>query len=361
MTKQWRHRIGLMVLGLIIITSIPVLANQAEKSWIVDDAPKRYTVKHDDTLWDIASKFLHDPWRWQAIWHSNPDIDNPNLIYPGDTLILEYVEDKPQLRVERKNLVTRTNQGNGVIKLRPRVRVLPAESAIPTIPLYAIEPFLNNSRIVTEQQATTCPLIVAVDEDHLVVGTGDRIYVSGLPANSQDKVYAVFRPGKLYRDPKTRAPLGLEGIVLGQVALEVPGETARLIITKSNLEIRMGDRLISTIVENIDPYFIPKFPEAPAKGQIISVFGGLTQIGQFQILTITGGTDAKRQVGDVLNIYQTKKDIPYRLSLDTEKKYYFPPLKTGRCIVFRVFNKVSYVLVMNATRPIYLLDAVDRT
>jgi nucleoid-associated protein YgaU len=63
-------------------------------------APERYVVVDEgDTLWDIASHFLKDPWYWPEIWHVNPQIDNPHLIYPGDVLTLFYVNGKPYIQV----------------------------------------------------------------------------------------------------------------------------------------------------------------------------------------------------------------------------------------------------------------------
>lgn len=343
---------------IFALASIAIANGNGRHEWIRDNAPSTYVVRHGDTLWDIANKFLRDPWRWKEIWHANPEIENPNLIYPGDHIVLSYVDGKPRLCVQKRAGWQRVSKG-GVIKLKPHARVLPADRAIPTIPLNVIGPFFNESRVVSAMQAKKCPRIVALDEDHLVVGTGDRIFVHGLPLRSYEQVYAVFRPEKTYRDPSSKAPLGVEGLILGKAQIEIPGKTSRFTILESFAEIKVGDQIISTRKEEFDPYFVPKYPIGRAKGQIISVFGGVNQIGQYQVLAITGGRNQKREVGDVLSIVQTHKDLPLRLN-ERAKDYKFPPSIVGTCVVFRVFDKVSYVLVMKATRPIYLLDEVRK-
>lgn len=326
--------------------------------WMVDNPPQEYIVREGDTLWDIACKYLHDPWHWPQLWEANPEIQNPNLIYPGDKIVLIYLNGQPRMSLHKRVHANVYHQG--VVKLHPRIRVLPADRAIPTIPLTVIGPFLNESRVVTSTQADRCPQVIALDEDHILVGTGDRLYVKGLAMNPEDQYFTVFRPTQTYLDPRTKTPIGIEGLVLGKVQLEIPGHTARLIITKSFYEIKVNDRLMNTSEEELDPYFIPKYPKGPAKGQIISVFGGINQIGQYQVLVITGGKNEYREVGDVLDIFQTQKDLPSRLIANSHAPYRFPPFNIGRCVVFRVFDKVSYVLVMKAIRPIYLLDQVGR-
>ncbi len=356
MSLKW----NLTKILLLIIFSIG-LAHAKGGTGFLENAPSRYVVQDGDTLWEIACKFLHNPQDWQEIWHANPEIQNPNLIFPGDTIEFVTLEGKRKLHVKRGHSTQVLNKRTGVIKLHPRVRELPADKAIPTIPLNVIGPFLNESRVITSQQAQHCPRIVALDEDHIVVGAGDLFYVKGLAATNVEDIYMVFRPSKTYFNPKTKEKLGIEGRMLAKAQLDKPGNPARLVLRQSYQEVKVGDRITGMRKEAISPVFTPKAPKGNGKGQIISVFGGISQIGQYQVLVITGGQDQQREQGDVLAIYQIHKDLPARLSTNKSKEYRFPPLNIGTCVVFRVFDKVSYVLVMDATRPIYLLDEVGRT
>jgi nucleoid-associated protein YgaU len=106
-----------------------------------DGHPDRYTVVKGDTLWDISGRFLRQPWKWPEIWHANPQVENPHLIYPGDQLSLVYIDGQPRLMLNR-------GESRGTIKLSPQVRSTPMAEAIPTIPLEAINSFLLSTRII---------------------------------------------------------------------------------------------------------------------------------------------------------------------------------------------------------------------
>ncbi|MGH8309009.1 MAG: LysM peptidoglycan-binding domain-containing protein, partial [Steroidobacteraceae bacterium] len=102
-------------------------------------APKSYTVKRGDTLWDIASTFLRDPWYWPEVWYINPQVENPHLIYPGDVLALAFGADgRPQIRL----------QSGGPARLNPRLRTSPLEGPIQTIPYSAIASFLSRPSVL---------------------------------------------------------------------------------------------------------------------------------------------------------------------------------------------------------------------
>jgi hypothetical protein len=350
---------------ILVVYMALASANQGCHPWVNEHAPQVYIVQDGDTLWEIACKFLSDPGRWQQIWFANENIQDPNRIYPGDILSLEYVDGQPRIRMERRrscNQCRTQDPRTGVVKLHPGIKVSAADKPIPTIALSVIAPFFNPSRSIRACDALKSPIVVALDEDHIVVGERDRIYVSDLCPPDDNVVYTVVRPGKDYIEPCCHEKLlGIEGFVVGKAKLERLGDPSSMILSASYAEVRVGDRIIETLIEEVEPYFMPKYAQNQALGQIVSVFGGMTQIGQYSVVVLTGGGDMDREVGDVLTIYQTHSDIPHRLFYQRDEKLCFPPLNVGLCLVFRVFDKVSYALVMKATRPIYLLDNVARS
>lgn len=310
-----------------------------------DEAPLRYVVKKGDTLWDIAAYFLRDPWFWPELWYANPDIANPHLIFPGDVLYLIYVDGRPRL--------SRSPGGRGD-RLSPRVRELPIADAIPTIPLDAIQQFLNGPRLVTEEQLEKAPYIVDFVDPHLVGGAGNRVYIRrAQPADGS--AYDLLRPGPAYIDPESGDILGYEAAPIGSVALQEFADISTGVLTRTFREALAGDRLLPLEDEPLASNFYPRAPDNEIRGQIISVYGGVGQIGQYQIVTLNRGETHGLERGHVLDIYQTG-----RRALDpiTKRSVILPPIKAGTLMVFKVEERVSFGLVMRATRALHVLDAV---
>lgn len=355
------NKIILQSIVKILLVFLLVIQQTNSKELLIEGG---YVVKKGDTLWGIAEKHLKNPWKWREIWQANPEIKNPHLIYPGDKLIFETVNGQERIRLVRNNGTQERVLTDGTVKLTPRVRQLPADKAIPTIPLKVIGPFLNDWRVITEDDVRHSGKIVALDEDHLVVGQGDRIYIQSQMPYQPQKTYLVVRPQKPYKHPKTGESLGIEGELLGRASLEHIGNPSSFILNKSYAEIKIGDRILESLAEPVSPYFFPKQPKGDPEGQIVAVHGGLNQIGQYQVVVITGGNDQSREVGDVLSVFQKQKDLPTRLTAQRKQKKQeevdFPALTVGKLILFRIFENVSYALVLNATRPIYLLDEVGK-
>lgn len=92
------HHMRKSLLALLLV-AVGGLA-QAEVQ-LKDNHPERYTVVKGDTLWGISGRFLREPWKWPELWHANPQIANPHLIYPGDTLSMVYVDGQPRLVLDR--------------------------------------------------------------------------------------------------------------------------------------------------------------------------------------------------------------------------------------------------------------------
>ena len=157
--------------GLLFGLALSLTALAQNTPAINPQHPQRYEVVAGDTLWDISARFLRDPWRWKDLWQANPQIKDPNLIYPGDVISLREVNGRLTPTIER---------GLPVVKLSPQVRTEPLRLAVPTIPVDVIRPFLSRPRVVSEAQFADAPYVVAQADRRLASATGDRIYVRGL-------------------------------------------------------------------------------------------------------------------------------------------------------------------------------------
>lgn len=314
-----------------------------------DGHPDRYTVARGDTLWDISGKFLSQPWKWPEIWHANPQVENPHLIYPGDQLSLVYIDGQPRLMLNR-------GESRGTIKLSPQVRSTPMAEAIPAIPLEAINSFLLVNRIVdTPEQFQKAPYIVAGNAERVVSGAGDRVYARGA-FNEAAPAYGIFRQGKTYLDPETQEFLGINADDIGSGEIvAVEGDVGTMMLTRSTQEVRLADRLFATEERPINSTFMPSEPEQEVKGVILDVPRGVTQIGQFDVVTINKGVRDGLKEGNVLAIYKTGETVRDRVTGESVK---IPDERAGLLMVFRTYDKLSYGLVLGASRSLAIMDKV---
>ena len=335
--------IGMVFAALL---AAPALADEVVLN---PNHPDRYVVVKGDTLWDISERFLRDPWLWPDVWDINPQIANPHLIYPGDIISLVYVDGKPQLRLERG--------GHPTVKLSPTAREQRIDRAIPTIPIDAIKQFLTQPLVVEEGELDSAPYVVESADEHLVVGAGDRIYVRGITDTSQGR-YGVYHPGDKLIDPDSEEVLGLQAIYLGDASVQRLGDPATLAVDRSTREIGIGARLKPVSADEIHASFLPHPPASDTKGRLIAVHDGVSQIGRLQIVVVNRGKRENMEVGHVLRIQQAGQEVKDKVTDAPNDKVRLPDEDAGLLMLFRVFDKVSYGLVMESTRPIHVLDYV---
>jgi hypothetical protein len=377
-------------LFMAVATATAAVALAAEPTIpLASDAPDRYTVVKGDTLWGIAGKFLQEPWRWPEIWHLNKEqIKNPHLIYPGDIVFLDYVNGQPRLRLGKQ--VT----GAGNIKLSPEVHDEPISKAIPSIPANAIEAFISRPLVVEPDELKDAPRIVGTDESRVVLGNGDEVFALGITEN-HPKWY-IYRLGAPLKNPLPpasetvtdqdvlapvlrylRTPtseeegaqpdlgkaggkpgdvLGYEVVYLGTAQLKEPGNVSTLVILSSKEEILKGDLLIPAEDPTLNSY-VPRRVDHDISGQVISVHGGVDVGGKFSIVALNLGKQSGIEPGHVLGIY-TKQDTVYQDKEGRNKTIALPEKRNGLVFVFRVFNRVSYGLVMESARPTLTGDSI---
>ncbi len=315
------------------------------------DHPDVYVVKRGDTLWDIAGHFLKKPYHWPKIWHVNPQIENPHWIYPGDRLVLTMVNGEPQLQLERNLL----KSDGRTVKLQPEIRAQALRQPIEVIPTEKIAKYLTNPKIVSENELETAPYIVAIAGEHIVAGRGDRVYVRTIE-QPESLAYTAFRPGATYADGQTGEILGYEAKFIANMNLEIPGDPATLVITKSAREVLSGDRILPHSEGEFSLNFFPHPPATEVDGQIISVMEGVSQIGQYDVVALDKGEADGMEVGHVLDIYRQGEEIkdPYR----NDEAVRLPDELAGTLMIFRTFDRVSYGLVLTAFQAIHVLDHV---
>ncbi|HUL47441.1 MAG TPA: LysM domain-containing protein [Steroidobacteraceae bacterium] len=328
-------------------------------------APKSYVVKKGDTLWGIASMFLKDPWLWPEVWIINPKIPNPHLIYPGDTLALAYgASGSPQVMVSQVGA-----ERLEAVRLDPRLRSTANDTAIPTIPYSSLRGFLSHPTLLDRDQIKTAPYVLAFRDMHQVGGSGIEVYVSNLNAE-QNARYAVMHVSDELRDPDDNTLLGYEGIYTATALVERPGNPAKALLTEPALETVAGDRLVTASEEATPVNFTLRAPSGDVKGRIIAVVNGTDLAGQFEVVAINRGKRHGLEAGNVLavdsagdvvtDLYRngaTRGDaIPGFTSFAPAVK--LPDERVGTLLVFKVFDRMSYALIVGASDTIHVRDVV---
>ena len=347
-----RKSIITAVLAAALVTT-PLMAQQRSAIILQDNAPDRYVVVRGDTLWSIAGKFLKDPWRWPEMWKLNQDeIRNPHWIYPGDVIVLNRAGPQPGLILGE------------TVKLRPRARAEDiGTQAIPSIPPRVIEPFLSRPLVVEPDGLENAPRIIAAQADRVYLGSGDVAYVTGIKDAKADSLWQIYRPGKALVDPDTQQTLGYEAVFLGDSRVTRAGDPATLEIFGAQQEIGKGDRLIAAGPLVLNNY-APHSPAAPIHGRIIATRGGLRETGPQNVITLNKGRRDGLEPGHVLALLRLGRmnleRTPTRKWFGGEKveETKLPDERYGLAFVFRTFDRVSYALVMSASRPVLIDDVV---
>ena len=341
------------ILLALVATSLLSLFSWAQDSVLKQGHPDEYTVKKGDTLWDISATFLNSPWLWPEIWHVNPQIENPHLIFPGDLIKLIYLDGQPRLTVERT--LKMVPGAGGTTKLSPSIRVQQADEAISAIPLDKVDAFLSRSRIVEPGVLEVAPYMLAGHQQHVIVGEGDQAYARGtFDANYSN--YGIYRKGQAFKDPVTKELLGVYAQGIGTVAVDnIEGEIAKVDVVRTYEEVRPGDNLLPSEDRAVDSLFYPSSPDDEINAQIIAVEGGVTQVGKFNVVIINRGEREGLQIGNVLAIYKAGEVVRDRIRGGS---VVLPDERAGLVMIFRTFEKLSFGLVLEADRALAVNDKV---
>ena len=352
---------------------------------LAPNAPDVYTVKRGDTLWAISGIYLLRPWRWPELWGMNlQQIRNPHLIFPGQKLYLEKKDGYARLRTSRS--------GNETVKLSPRVRSESlADLAIPTIQMHLIEPFLAEPLIVQELALQQAPRLIASADERLLMSPGDEVYArgpTGQPFTALDddqRLYRVFRDAKPLKDPLTQQVLGYEAQYLGKVELQAPetpvsaaatpeaantantnteaAKAAELAYTPAILhvaqvkeEMRPGDRLLPEPPRQYHS-FTPHAPADPVEARVVSLYtsNALRYGTENQVVSINKGEVDGMEPGMVLSLISQGRQMLDKTE-GRKDTVQLPDQANGTGMVFRVFDRISYVLVMDVRRGVLVGD-----
>ncbi|MCP4701006.1 MAG: peptidoglycan-binding protein [Gammaproteobacteria bacterium] len=303
--------------------------------------PAEYVVRRKDGLRDVTKVFFENPWEVEDTWQQRkPEISR------GDVVTLVKQGDQMVLRIKHERTV----------RLSPGVRLDREERPIPIIPVSIIRQFLVRPVVVAENELKTAPYIFAATSPRLLLSTDDTIYARGFVGEPDEETFLIVRAGQAYRNRNSKEILAYEAVHLGEAQLERRGDPVTLRITSFREEITAGDRLLPLGTRAFERNFKPHPSEPIENGEIIGVVDGVSQIGQYQIVVSNKGLENGIEIGHTLGIYRGGRQVWDKVS---GTQVHLPATQIGKILVFRVFDRVNYGLVMKATHPIHVYDKID--
>jgi hypothetical protein len=314
---------------------------------VAPNAPERYVVQRGDTLWDISAKFLTDPWYWPEIWHINPQVANPHLIYPGDELALTWVNGRPQVTIAN----------GGTMRLSPRVRENPLSESIHAIPYERIAAFMQRPAVLSHEEVADAPYVVRARDERLISAVGNDIYVRRLGDAAMGNRYSVYHVGEELKDPDDGDLLGYQGLYTGEAALNHVGNPATLRVVDSSRETLEGDILRPI---EIDPKldFIPRLPESKVDGTIISVIDQRTMVADYDVVIINRGARDGLKAGHVLEVWEHGEEVYDYTNNPESRKVQLPDERNGVAMIFKAYDRMSYGLMWRSDREVHVGDAI---
>jgi LysM repeat protein len=328
---------------------------------LAQGAPDVYTIKRGDTLWDLSKMYLKSPWRWPDLWGMNMDqVRNPHLIYPGQVLVLDKSSGRARLALGQKAGAANAPGAGDTVRLAPGVRTSAAVDPITSVSMHLIAPFLAEMAVFNADELQKAPRIVSASEDRVMMGRGDNAYVLGDVGQSRD--WQVFRQATPLTDPQTNEVLGYESRLLGSAQFVREGQPATkttphvvpatFVMTNARSEVRAGDRLLPQPSADLTTY-APRAPSKAMTGQIVSVYGDGLVAGQNQIVALNRGSSQGMERGHVLQVLRDGRTLTDRTAADGKPVLVKVPDEShGHMMVFRVFDRVSYALLLKTEFPV---------
>ncbi|MCL2875496.1 MAG: LysM peptidoglycan-binding domain-containing protein [Betaproteobacteria bacterium] len=336
--------ISSIAIGIAFLASASL---QAAPPAITTDAPDSYTVSRGDTLWGISARFLQEPWRWPEVWQMNEDeIKNPHFIYPGQIIVLD--RNGPFLRLGKP--IGEGNMPVGDGKLQPRVYQTPINEAISTIPLAAIAPFLTRPLVLDGKSFQGAATIVATETGRVYLAQGDTIFAKDV--NEDVNTWAIFRSTKPLIDPGNRQVLGHEAQYLGSARVKEFTNPVTLEIIEAVEEIGVNDKMLPIENELIFSY-APHAPRETIDTRLISIQRGVSETGKLSVIAIGAGKQNGLEPGHVVAMFRNRGKATHG-----RRTFALPEKRYGSAMVFRVFDRVSYAIIMDTEGQATIGDAI---
>ncbi len=323
-------------------------------------APEAHVVIAGDTLWDIAEKFLQNPWCWPNVWEQNrQSVSNPHKIYPGQTIYFDRAHGRLS-QLDHKSPVALQDE-----KRSPRIRAEPlAGEAIPLVApdLLALAKAMPVLDKLQMQQAAR---ILAFSDGRSMGMQHDAIFVTG--ALNGEQQFLIIRPDRVgIRDPDSGIILAYAGKRVGLARLvrasAHPRQAHLFTASASSSELLTGDLLIpvNTAVNAKPLTDLPVLHASiPISARIAGIFRDGLWAQAYDMVALNRGSLHGLDAGSTLSVIRQAK-------ISTDNKHNpdnsGAPMQTiATLLVISVTDKLAFALVMRAIEGIQIGDLVAST
>lgn len=306
------------------------------------NAPIVYTVKKNDTVMKLALMYLKKTGYWPQFLGVTSL--SATRLYPGNTLRILSLDGNKILLVDRKS--TR----NSIDKLEPTVRSVSLEE-LPPISTKALKSLFIHPTLIPEKDFESLPMIVGgAVTGQLYYTSGDRVYLKNYIGQAGDQV-AIFSKMRNIIDTDTQENLGYEVRYNGDGVIDQTGDVTSMDISYANYQISDLDRVVALPDQEI-PDIIPHKSEILITGKIVDLYDALTATAENNTVVINRGARDGVNIGQIFEVTDTHKFVDPTSDPDNPKYLWAPPEAIGEVLIYKVYDKLSFGLVTDSSRPI---------
>lgn len=308
--------------------------------------PDYYVVQKGDTLFYLSEYFFGDPEMWPGIWSLNPEITNPNWIYPGQSLLMA-----PTLET-----VEGGGAGGGPGE-QPYAAVLPQMGFWKEGTQY-VRPLGFIDKDIEEETGK----IIGSDEETQYLDMFHTVYVKykkgkAPKVGTKSTIYEVV--GKVNDDEKRKIKYGKLVRILGQVQIKAVDDDHQLAEAQIVDAVRPIER--NDLIGPIKYTFETKEPvkgKLDLEGKIIAPLEDVEHSGQFDIVFVNLGEEDGIVDGNVLTVLR-KRDAYMESYKKKDKSKHFPWEEIGKIMIIETLKKTATCLVTYSSRDIRVGDKVE--
>lgn len=315
--------------------------------------PNDYVIQSGDTLWDLAGKWLGNPFLWPQIWDRNRYILDSHWIYPGDPLV---VPGPPTVVPPEGPPPAAEPPAPPPAEPEPRKpeRVEAAPTRPPLVPVADPSDLYCSGYIAPPSRPAPALWVVGSELEKTSKAQGDVVYLSAGRSQGVEPGdrYAIERPTGPVVHPVTGAELGPYIKRLGRLRVLVSmAERAIAVIELACEDIRVGDEVVPW--QDMSVPMIPPLgrfdrydvtPSGGPEGFVVELADRLSAVGDGSLIHTDLGARAIRP-GELLTLYRDNGDLP-RLLL-------------GRAVVLTVEGGTSTAKILQAVREVVRGDRVE--